>query len=116
RPCRAWSIPSWSSPACTWRWASSFPGCCCGTSARWNATTRAPAREPMPEAGAPAMLWVIILFLGLSLLLYCLLAGADFGAGALELFLRGDGRHGRRRIIDRALGPVWEANHIWLIL
>jgi cytochrome bd ubiquinol oxidase subunit II len=72
----------------------------------------------MPEipAGEPAMLWVIIPFLGLSLLLYCLLAGADFGAGVLEIFMGRDNRRAQRDIIDRALGPVWEANHIWLIL
>jgi cytochrome d ubiquinol oxidase subunit II len=62
------------------------------------------------------MLWVIIPFLGASLLLYCLMAGADFGAGILELFMGRENRREQRRIIDRALGPVWEANHIWLIL
>jgi cytochrome bd ubiquinol oxidase subunit II len=72
----------------------------------------------LPEipAEAPAMLWVIIPFLGASLLLYCLMAGADFGAGILELFMGRENRREQRRIIDRALGPVWEANHIWLIL
>ena len=72
----------------------------------------------MPEipVGEPGMLWVIIPFLGLSLLLYCLLAGADFGAGVLEIFMGRENRRAQREIIDRALGPVWEANHIWLIL
>lgn len=62
------------------------------------------------------MLWVVILFLGASLLLYCLLAGADFGAGILEVFMRRENRRAQREITDRALGPVWEANHMWLIL
>src|SRR4051812_19542613 len=67
--------------------------------------------------GAPFMLWVVTAFLGLSLVCYCLFGGADFGAGILEIFfLRKGDRHDRRRVIDRALGPVWEANHIWLIL
>ncbi|MDB5050826.1 MAG: cytochrome bd ubiquinol oxidase subunit [Fibrobacteres bacterium] len=72
----------------------------------------------MPEipAGGSAMLWVVILFLGVSLLLYCLLAGADFGAGILEIFMGRENRRAQRDIIDRALGPVWEANHMWLIL
>ena len=72
----------------------------------------------MPEipAGGSPMLWVIILFLGVSLLLYCLLAGADFGAGILEIFMGRENRRTQRQIIDRALGPVWEANHMWLIL
>lgn len=66
---------------------------------------------------APAMLWVVAGFLVLSLLAYCLFGGADFGAGILELFLIGKPkRHALRHVIDGALGPVWEANHIWLIL
>jgi cytochrome d ubiquinol oxidase subunit II len=58
----------------------------------------------------------IALFLAFSILLYCLLAGADFGAGILEAFIghyRGDEQ---RKIITHAIGPVWEANHVWLIL
>ncbi len=72
----------------------------------------------MPDlpSDVPGMLWVIIAFLGVSLLLYCLLAGADFGAGVLEIFMGRENRRVQREIIDRALGPVWEANHIWLIL
>lgn len=51
-------------------------------------------------------------FIGISLLLYVLLGGADFGAGIIEIFT------GRRGIntISRAIAPVWEANHIWLIV
>ena len=64
----------------------------------------------------PAMLWVAIAFLGVSLFLYCLLGGADFGAGVLELFLGKSRRQAQRAIIDKAMGPVWEANHMWLIL
>ena len=65
---------------------------------------------------APFMLWVVIGFLAFSLLLYCLLAGADFGAGVLEIFMSGERREAQRGIIGKAMGPVWEANHIWLIL
>jgi cytochrome d ubiquinol oxidase subunit II len=67
-------------------------------------------------ANPPVMLWVVSGFLALSLLLYCLLAGADFGAGILEIFLRPSRRASQRSIIDKAMGPVWEANHMWLIL
>jgi cytochrome d ubiquinol oxidase subunit II len=56
------------------------------------------------------------LFLGASILLYCLLAGADFGAGILESVLGKELRDEQRKVIDRAMGPVWEANHVWLIL
>jgi cytochrome d ubiquinol oxidase subunit II len=44
--------------------------------------------------------------------LYTVLAGADFGAGIIEGLI---GRKGRERV-DIALAPVWEANHVWLIL
>ena len=55
-------------------------------------------------------------FLGLSLLLYCLLGGADFGAGILEIFMKPKDRKLQKETIDRAIGPVWEANHMWLVL
>jgi cytochrome d ubiquinol oxidase subunit II len=47
---------------------------------------------------------------------YAVLGGADFGAGVLHL-LAPAGRAGRRRrrAIVTAMGPVWEANHVWLI-
>ena len=55
-------------------------------------------------------------FLAVSILLYCLFAGADFGAGILEAF-RGTRRSKEQgEVIAHAIGPVWEANHVWLIL
>lgn len=62
------------------------------------------------------MIEFIILVLALSLFLYALFAGADFGAGILELFPLGIPRERRAYAIGKAMGPVWEANHIWLIL
>ena len=58
------------------------------------------------------MLTIIIIILGAAFLLYTLLGGADFGAGIIESFA------GRREevTISRAIAPVWEANHVWLIL
>lgn len=58
------------------------------------------------------MLTVIILILGGCFLLYTLLGGADFGAGIVEAFT------GKREeiTISKAIAPVWEANHVWLIL
>jgi cytochrome d ubiquinol oxidase subunit II len=48
--------------------------------------------------------------------LYVVLGGADFGAGLWDLLAGGD-RRGRapRQLIDYAITPVWEANHVWLI-
>ena len=58
------------------------------------------------------MLTLIIIILGGSFLLYTLLGGADFGAGIVETFA------GKREevTISKAMAPVWEANHVWLIL
>jgi cytochrome bd ubiquinol oxidase subunit II len=58
----------------------------------------------------------IIFFLGVSLLFYCLFAGADFGAGIIEAFLSRKHKVHQQEIINKAIGPVWEANHVWLIL
>lgn len=47
---------------------------------------------------------------------YSLFGGADFGAGVWDLTAGGDHRGGHlRSLIDRSIGPVWEANHVWLI-
>jgi len=55
---------------------------------------------------------IIIFVLGISILLYVLLGGADFGAGIVEIVT------GKKSIdvISKAIAPVWEANHVWLIL
>lgn len=63
-----------------------------------------------------AMRTVVIIFLCGSLLLYLLLGGADFGAGIIEMFTSQKNKSRTRRIAYRAIGPVWEANHMWLII
>jgi cytochrome d ubiquinol oxidase subunit II len=52
----------------------------------------------------------------LSLNAYVLLGGADFGGGVWDLFARGKERDEQRAVIAEAIGPIWEANHVWLIL
>jgi cytochrome d ubiquinol oxidase subunit II len=47
---------------------------------------------------------------------YALLAGADFGGGVWDLLARGPRKDAQRELIADAIGPVWEANHVWLIL
>jgi cytochrome d ubiquinol oxidase subunit II len=62
------------------------------------------------------MLYFIIIFLWVSLLVYLLMGGADFGAGILELFFS---RNSNKQIKDNsyhAMGPIWEANHMWLVI
>lgn len=51
-----------------------------------------------------------------ALTLYLLLGGADFGAGIWTLFARGRQGQSQRALIDQAIGPIWEANHVWLII
>lgn len=59
---------------------------------------------------------VSLSFLGLAMLAYALFGGADFGAGIVEWTLKGPKHAPARQLIEKTLGPVWEANHIWLIL
>jgi cytochrome d ubiquinol oxidase subunit II len=51
-----------------------------------------------------------------SLIPYALLAGADFGAGVWDLFAAKNRAARERQVISEAIGPIWEANHVWLIL
>jgi cytochrome d ubiquinol oxidase subunit II len=47
---------------------------------------------------------------------YAIFGGADFGAGFWDLVAGGAARGERpREVIDHSIGPVWEANHVWLI-
>lgn len=62
------------------------------------------------------MLYVVIIFLWASILLYVLLGGADFGAGIIELFSSKANKARTRRTMYEAIGPIWEANHMWLII
>ncbi|WP_217915023.1 cytochrome d ubiquinol oxidase subunit II [Miltoncostaea marina] len=55
----------------------------------------------------------VLVMLGLTA--YAVLGGADFGTGLWELTA---GRRRRRevhRLVESSMGPVWEANHVWLI-
>jgi cytochrome bd ubiquinol oxidase subunit II len=56
----------------------------------------------------------VVLVVGVTM--YAVFGGADFGAGLWSL-LAGAQERGRRprELIDWAIGPVWEANHVWLI-
>ncbi len=55
-----------------------------------------------------------VMWLGVTC--YALFGGADFGAGFWDLVAGGASRGaGQRRLIEHSIGPVWEANHVWLI-
>src|ERR1700682_479141 len=51
----------------------------------------------------------------LVLTAYAVLAGAGFGGGVWDLFASGPRMKAQRTAIAAAMGPVWEANHVWLI-
>src|SRR6185312_10356804 len=56
---------------------------------------------------------LIAIGVGFALTAYAVLAGADFGAGILDL----SSGHSpeQRTALARTIGPLWEANHVWLI-
>ena len=59
---------------------------------------------------------VIAVVLLLALTAYAVFGGADFGAGLWDLAAGGPDRGAEPRgLIEHAIGPVWEANHVWLI-
>ena len=62
-------------------------------------------------------LWVNLAAISalLGVIAYALLAGADFGGGIWDLFAFGERKSQQRLAIQTAMGPVWEANHVWLI-
>ncbi|HEX7999678.1 MAG TPA: cytochrome d ubiquinol oxidase subunit II [Pyrinomonadaceae bacterium] len=62
-----------------------------------------------PELAAAGAMIVALTF-------YALLGGADYGGGVWDLFARGGRAAKQRALIADAIGPVWEANHVWLIL
>jgi len=51
-----------------------------------------------------------------ALVLYALFGGADFGGGTWHLLARGPRKEAQREAIAEAIAPIWEANHVWLIL
>jgi len=61
-----------------------------------------------------AVMVAAALFAGV--LVYALFGGADFGSGFYDLTAGGTARGAElRTLIDHSIGPVWEANHVWLI-
>ena len=59
---------------------------------------------------------LVAVVLLLALAAYAVFGGADFGAGFWDLTAGGPERGARpRALIERSIGPVWEANHVWLI-
>jgi len=51
-----------------------------------------------------------------ALVAYALMGGADYGGGIWDLLASGPRKQAQRDLVERAIGPIWEANHVWLIL
>ncbi|MBI2316823.1 MAG: cytochrome d ubiquinol oxidase subunit II, partial [Betaproteobacteria bacterium] len=68
--------------------------------------------DTLPSEALPHLAGLVAL---LSVLAYAVLGGADFGGGTWDLFASGPRADEHRAAIGRAMGPVWEANHVWLI-
>jgi cytochrome d ubiquinol oxidase subunit II len=51
-----------------------------------------------------------------ALTIYALSGGADFGGGVWDLLARGPRAEAQRRTIAHAIGPIWETNHVWMIV
>jgi cytochrome d ubiquinol oxidase subunit II len=64
----------------------------------------------------PTLADVLAALLALSLNAYVLFGGADFGGGVWDLLATGPRKGRQREVIGHAIGPIWEANHVWLIL
>ncbi|HKW90718.1 MAG TPA: cytochrome d ubiquinol oxidase subunit II, partial [Methylomirabilota bacterium] len=67
----------------------------------------------MGDLGVPELVAGITL---VALNAYVLLGGADFGGGVWDLLASGPRKRQQRALIAGAIGPIWEANHVWLIL
>lgn len=52
----------------------------------------------------------------ISLTFYVVMAGADYGGGVWDLLAGGPRATAQRELVAEAIGPIWEANHVWLIL
>ena len=65
----------------------------------------------------PSNIWIDLSALAAlgGIVAYALLGGADFGGGVWDLFATGPRKREQRLAIQKAMGPVWEANHVWLI-
>ncbi|MGH7313066.1 MAG: cytochrome d ubiquinol oxidase subunit II, partial [Candidatus Rokuibacteriota bacterium] len=59
---------------------------------------------------------LLALVLLAALVLYALSGGADFGGGMWDLLATGPRARRQREAIEEAIAPIWEANHVWLIL
>lgn len=58
---------------------------------------------------------ICAILIGLGVVAYAVLGGADFGGGVWDFLATGPLQDREREAISHAIGPVWEANNVWLI-
>jgi cytochrome bd ubiquinol oxidase subunit II len=66
--------------------------------------------------GASLLATLIAAAIAVSLNAYVVSGGADFGGGVWDLLATKPRAREQRALIEHAIGPIWEANHVWLIL
>jgi len=59
---------------------------------------------------------IVAIVLVIALIMYAILGGTDYGVGVWVLFSHGKRGMLQRDVISRTISPIWEANHVWLIL
>src|SRR5688572_13891196 len=74
--------------------------------------TRGALMSPAAASVWCELLWALI---GTGLVVYSVTGGADLGAGFWSLCASGSRKHEQRAAVEKAIAPIWEANHVWLI-
>ena len=64
----------------------------------------------------PELAQIVVGVVMVAMIAYVCSGGADFGGGVWELFARGPRRRQQIHALRDAIAPIWEANHVWLIL
>ncbi len=70
---------------------------------------------PLAALPAPTSTYGMLGLLSLSLIAFAIFGGADFGAGIWDLFAFGRAAEKQREALIKAIGPIWEADEIWLV-
>src|ERR1700694_2195106 len=114
-----WYLASSCPPSSTSCWPSFVPACSCirrrSPAKVWSRRCTRSRYELTGRMSPQQLDYTVAGILWLAVVAYATLAGADFGGGVWDLFARGPRATDQRRAVQKGRGPVWEANHVWLI-